>query len=145
MGETPADPVHAKELLKGMKSVPKHLMRRLERVVRKENGPDGEGWKCGICLEGWEGVDEDLPELEIMGGEEDEEVLSSDGEGVEVAEPLPAGQDGQSGTVKNGKDRVKEKKNVHPRKEKSGIKVLPCNHFFHRECLEPWFERKHTW
>lgn len=26
-----------------------------------------------------------------------------------------------------------------------GVKALPCNHFFHGECLKGWFATKHTW
>jgi hypothetical protein len=26
-----------------------------------------------------------------------------------------------------------------------GVKALSCNHLFHEECLQPWFETNHTW
>lgn len=29
--------------------------------------------------------------------------------------------------------------------EALGVKALPCNHFFHGECLRGWFVTKHTW
>lgn len=90
------DPEKAKELLRSLPIVEDKVMRRVDRVYAAENTEDG-GWKCGVCLEGWE---------------EAEEV-------VETGE-----SDAREGT---------------------GVKRLPCNHLFHADCLEPWFETKHTW
>lgn len=52
-GEPAPDPEKAKELLKSLPTVEKGLMKRIDRIYAAENVEEG-GWKCGVCLEGWE-------------------------------------------------------------------------------------------
>jgi hypothetical protein len=116
------DPRRAQDLIKGLRTLTVRLARRLERVSRKERSIDegsDEGWKCSICFDGWEGA-EDVPNGDQSGG-------------ADAGSSPTSRQGGAEGGAALDLDA------------RTDIKALPCNHFFHRGCLEPWFSTKHTW
>jgi hypothetical protein len=63
---TAPDPEKAKERLRSLKGVQLRLMKRVDRIVLAEEDEleveegNEKGWKCGICLDGWESQDKGL-------------------------------------------------------------------------------------
>ena len=120
--------------MKGLRTLTVRLARRLERVSRKESMDDGgsDGWRCNICFDGWEGAESE----EGQGGTDVSVAGSSSGS----AATAQAGPSSAPATAGHGTGGDKAGLN-----DKTDIKALPCNHFFHKACLEPWFRTKHTW
>lgn len=62
-------------------------------------------------------------------------------ERVLVAEQV---QDGEEGEDRGWKCGICLE-GVEEGAKETGVKVLPCNHLFHGDCLEPWLTTNHTW
>lgn len=120
-GPTHPGPAKAAELVKVLSNVDIETMEALDLKIRTEEkgqNQDELGWKCGICLQGLE--DEDKPAAVDTQTE------------TEVGRP----------EVSNNDQGIPDQTE---RKEATGVKTTPCNHLFHGECLQPWFERHLSW
>jgi len=119
-GPTHPGPEKAAELVKVLSNVDIETMEALDLKIRTEEkgqNQDELGWKCGICLQGLE--DEDKP----------------------------AAVDSQNQAEIDKSEVVNDREEVPDQTKKitTGVKTTPCNHLFHGDCLQPWFERHLSW